>query len=94
MEPVRVDEWRRGETFFPSVRVSGDTIIDILQTPRSGENVNHFCVVVDTADVDAIVADERFTVVDGPAKRYGARGDGRSVYVRDPDGNLVEFRHY
>ena len=33
-------------------------------------------------------------VIDGPATRYGARGNGWSVYVHDPDGNTVEFRSY
>ena len=46
------------------------------------------------ADVDAVVGDPRFTVVDGPDWRFGARGDGWSVYVLDPDGNTVELRTY
>ena len=94
MAPVRVDEWRRGEAFFPSVRVNDSTIIDLVGLERSGANMDHLCLVVDAADVDAIVADERFTVIEGPDTRFGARGNGRSVYVHDPDGNTVEFRNY
>jgi catechol 2,3-dioxygenase-like lactoylglutathione lyase family enzyme len=30
----------------------------------------------------------------GPVQRRGARGDGRSVYFRDPDGSLLEFISY
>lgn len=94
MAPVRVDEWRRGEAFFPSVRVNDSTIIDLIGLERSGTNMDHLCLVVDPADVDAIVADDRFTVIEGPDTRFGARGNGRSVYVKDPDGNTVEFRDY
>jgi catechol 2,3-dioxygenase-like lactoylglutathione lyase family enzyme len=94
LTPVRVEEWRRGETFFPSVRVSESMIIDLLAIPRTGENVNHFCLVVEPMDFDALKASGRFDVVDGPDKRFGARGDGISLYVRDPDGTTVELRYY
>jgi catechol 2,3-dioxygenase-like lactoylglutathione lyase family enzyme len=30
----------------------------------------------------------------GPVERHGARGDGTSVYFRDPDGSLLEFITY
>ena len=30
----------------------------------------------------------------GPVPRFGARGDGTSVYFRDPDGSLLEFIAY
>ena len=94
MEGDRVEEWRAGKVLFPSVRVNAETIIDLMQVDRTGENMNHLCLVVDADDVDAIAADERFDIVTPPGVRYGARGDGRSVYVRDPDGNVVELRAY
>ncbi len=90
----RVDEWRAGEVFFPSVRINDDTIIDLFAVERTGQNIDHICLVVDRADVDAVSTDPRFDIVDGPGERWGARGVGWSVYVRDPDGNQVELRSY
>jgi catechol 2,3-dioxygenase-like lactoylglutathione lyase family enzyme len=90
----RVDEWRRGEVLFPSVRVNADTIIDLLPGERTGVNVDHLCLVVEPIDLVALAASDRFDVVSGPAPRFGARGTGTSVYVYDPDGNTVELRHY
>ncbi len=90
----RVDGWRAGDVPFPSVRVNERCIIDLFATDRSGENLDHVCFVVDPDDVDAIAADDRFDHITGPVPRWGARGDGRSVYVRDPDGNTVELRSY
>ena len=29
-----------------------------------------------------------------PAGNYGAKGEGTSVYFRDPDGSLMEFMSY
>jgi catechol 2,3-dioxygenase-like lactoylglutathione lyase family enzyme len=65
-----------------------------LQTARTGENADHFCLVVAPTDFDALKASGRFDVVDGPDRRFGARGDGTSLYIRDPDGNTVELRYY
>ena len=94
LEPIRVDEWRRQEVFFPSVRVNGSTIVDLVQLPRTGENANHFCLVVEPMDFEELKQSGRFDVVEGPDRRYGARGDGTSLYIRDPDQNMVELRYY
>jgi catechol 2,3-dioxygenase-like lactoylglutathione lyase family enzyme len=97
LAPVRVDEWRRGTVPFPSVRVNAGTIIDLV--PAAGvvmeRNVDHFCLVADRATVDAIAADaETFRMSGERGARFGAQGDGWSVYVYDPDNNLVEIRSY
>ncbi|MGZ4690391.1 MAG: VOC family protein [Acidimicrobiia bacterium] len=94
LEPIHVEEWRAGERFFPSVRVSADSIIDLIALPRTGENLDHLCLVVEPTDFEGLKASGVFDVVDGPATRFGARGDGTSIYIRDPDQNLVELRYY
>jgi catechol 2,3-dioxygenase-like lactoylglutathione lyase family enzyme len=96
LEVLRFDEWKAKQVFFPSVRIDESTIIDILQGTRATDarNVDHFCLVVEETDLQALKDSGEFDVVDGPATRWGARGDGQSLYVRDPDGNVVELRHY
>jgi catechol 2,3-dioxygenase-like lactoylglutathione lyase family enzyme len=95
LEPQRVDEWRRGEVLFPSLRIDAGSVIDLLASERTGENVNHVALVVDpSTDLDALAASGDFEVTGGPADLWGAQGMGRGVYVRDPDGNTVELRTY
>jgi catechol 2,3-dioxygenase-like lactoylglutathione lyase family enzyme len=100
METERLGEWRRGEVPFPSVRVNAGTIIDLfpLRGPDEGPvpagRLDHFCLVVPAADWSELLSSGRVEVVRGPSRLFGARGQGHSFYTRDPDGNLVEFRHY
>jgi catechol 2,3-dioxygenase-like lactoylglutathione lyase family enzyme len=94
LEPVRVEEWRAGKVPFPSVRVTPSTIIDLFSRPRGESNVDHICLVVDPLDWQQVIDSGRFTVLDGPVPRFGARGDAQSLYVQDPDGNTVELRWY
>lgn len=94
LKPVRVEEWRAGKAPFPSVRVSATTIIDLIQAPRDGANVDHICLVVEPLDWQEVVASGTFTVADGPGSRFGARGTAQSLYVLDPDGNTIELRWY
>jgi catechol 2,3-dioxygenase-like lactoylglutathione lyase family enzyme len=52
-----------------------------VATPGSAD----LCFLVDELDPAGL------EVVEGPVERDGARGPIRSIYVRDPDGNLVEL---
>ncbi|MFP1625419.1 VOC family protein [Streptomyces sp. 5K101] len=94
LEPVRVAEWRAGKAPFPSARISPTAIIDLVSRPRGESNVDHICLVVDPLDWQEVVDSGRFTVLEGPVDRYGARGSAQSIYVQDPDGNTVELRWY
>jgi catechol 2,3-dioxygenase-like lactoylglutathione lyase family enzyme len=93
LAPERLEEWRAGKVFFPSVRISPTSLIDIIKGKRGEKNVDHLCLVVDD-DVEELARSGRFNVVDGPDTRWGAQGDATSVYVTDPDGNVVELRRY
>ena len=92
LEPVRVDEWRRGEAFFPSVRISPEVLIDFFPAERVGENMNHFCLVIEPTDLDALA--QRFPGAARADDLFGAQGYASSVYIEDPDGNRVELRFY
>lgn len=94
LEPVRADEWRAGEAPFPSVRITPETIIDLVHGARHESNVDHICLTVEPLDWQEVIDAGTFTVLEGPVPRFGARGTATSVYVRDPDGNTVELRWY
>ncbi len=78
---------------------AGRSMIDLVPAthPRAedGANVDHICLGVETGDLAAVGAELRNSgveVLGEPAQRYGARGMGLSIYVRDPEGNVVELK--
>lgn len=91
---VRVAEWRAGSAPFPSVRVNPHTIIDLVDGETTAGRLDHLCLVIAPTDLDELARSGRFDVIDGPCPRFGARGVGMSLYVRDPDGTAVELRYY
>ena len=92
---VRVEEWRRDEAPFPSLRIDDATIIDLVpgETGVDRGHLDHICFVVSPSELDGLARDPQLEVVES-GERFGARGLGQSIYVRDPDGMLVEFRCY
>jgi catechol 2,3-dioxygenase-like lactoylglutathione lyase family enzyme len=92
LEPDRVDEWRRGEAPFPSVRINATTLIDLFATAPNGTNVDHVCLVIEPTELDALA--ERFPGSNRADHVYGAQGWASSVYVTDPDGTTLELRCY
>jgi glyoxylase I family protein len=59
-----------------------------------GRNLDHFCLRVDPFDEPAIRRHlEAAGIAAGEAvPRYGAEGEGPSIYVTDPEGNVVELK--
>jgi glyoxylase I family protein len=59
-----------------------------------GRNVDHVCFRVEPFDAEAIAAHlARLGVEAGEvSSRYGAEGEGPSIYLTDPEGNTVELK--
>ena len=103
LKTERVDEWRKGEIGFPSVRLNADTLIDFFLSEKKVDNANqeinqdHFCLVVERTDMEHLktrLEELDVRIHNGPGKRWGAHGDATSLYIYDPDQNVVELRHY
>ena len=77
---------------------AGHSMIDLVpaeEDPASGKNVDHVCLGIDTADLAAVARHLKahsVEVMGEPAQRYGAHGMGLSIYVRDPEGNVIELK--
>ena len=61
---------------------------------REGRNVDHVCFRVEPFDEAAIRAHLGASgVACGPVEsRYGAEGEGPSIYLQDPEGNTLELK--
>lgn len=60
-----------------------------------GRNLDHLCLRIEPFDEAAIVAHlaEHGIAPHAPASRkFGAEGDGLSLYFDDPDGNTIELK--
>ena len=61
---------------------------------KEGRNVDHVCFRVDPFDEPSLRAHLAALDIDaGPTEsRYGAEGEGPSIYLSDPEGNVVELK--
>ena len=59
-----------------------------------GRNMDHFCLTIEPFDEAAVRAHLASHGIDAGElkKRYGAKGEGPSFYIADPDGNTVEIK--
>ena len=90
LTPVRADEFREGKAPFPSVRVSSDSIIDLMAkvaaplidhmvgvSGTAGNLVNHVCIAMSRDELEALrkrLADSGVTVSKVMTNSFGARG--------------------
>lgn len=61
-------------------------------TPGSAD----LCFITSTPinDVVSEILQAGIYIVEGPVERTGATGEIMSIYIRDPDGNLIEISQY
>ncbi len=78
---------------------AGASMIDLVPAaePRieSGTNVDHFCLGIETNDLHSAMNylhANSVEILGEPATRYGARVMGNSIYIRDPEGNVIELK--
>jgi catechol 2,3-dioxygenase-like lactoylglutathione lyase family enzyme len=91
----RLEQFRQGAVPFPSVEICPGQIIDLDgRNDATGTNLSHFALEVAEIDLVALAGSGLFETIEGPYRRWGARGPADLVYVTDPDGNVIELRHY
>jgi len=79
---------------------AGRSMIDLMpaapeERSLTARNVDHVCLGIEADDMAAIaqqLKDSGVEILGAPALRYGARGMGMSIYLHDPEGNLIELK--
>ena len=97
--------WRRPDLGLVHLR-AGNAMVDLVPVDgrlgslggsapgREGRNMDHFCVRVYPFDVDQIIGhlESHHARLGEIRPRFGAQGEGVSIYVYDPEDNLVELK--
>lgn len=85
---------------------AGESIIDLVVVDselgqlggqalrQDGRNLDHFCLQIAAFNEQELVDYLRQHDIEVTefAERYGAQGFGRSAYIEDPEGNVVELK--
>lgn len=96
----RVDELglvhlRTGSSMIDLISVDGKLGMMGGAPPQNeGHNMDHFCLRVEDFSVEVVLAHlESHGVTPSEVyNNYGAEGYGASIYIKDPEGNTIEFK--
>jgi catechol 2,3-dioxygenase-like lactoylglutathione lyase family enzyme len=101
LEPFGLEEYERGEHPLVSLRVTPEFILHLRPDPTfdtvSTGGYDHLALVVEGTNLDALAEHltEAGVQIEGRSESVvGARGSGEALYVRDPDGYLIELKFY
>ncbi|NTS76133.1 VOC family protein [Catenovulum sp. SM1970] len=85
---------------------AGAALIDIVEVDsqlgrlggntlnKQGHNLDHFCLQLQVPSMASLIRylNQHNIQFQRPANRYGATGFSLSVYIKDPDGNVIELK--
>ena len=93
-EAIGLYQLRIGTALIDLVPVSGELGSAGGAAPGSeGRNVDHICFRVLPWNGEAILAElQGHGITAEIVSRYGAEGDGPSIYLSDPEGNALELK--
>jgi catechol-2,3-dioxygenase len=93
IEQIGLIQLRAGRSMLDLVPSEG--VLDEKSKAEKSTNVDHVCLGIEAADMSAVAQHLKqcsVEVMGEPATRYGARGMGLSIYIRDPEGNIIELK--
>ena len=97
-EVLGLPEERRLEALGLIQLRAGRSLVDLVPGAPAGfegANVDHVCLRLATADLAPVVTHleaNGVELIGEPMERYGATGFGPSIYLRDPEGNVIELK--
>ncbi|MGL5514341.1 MAG: VOC family protein [Sporomusa sp.] len=97
MEVIRFGTGRIALSFGSqkiNLHVAGKEFEPKAKTPLPGSADLCFIVNISLDEVIKHVNEHKIDIIEGPVTRTGALGPIQSIYIRDPDGNLIEISTY
>ena len=94
-EPMGLYHLRAGTSMIDLVDMNGKLGPDGGAAPGlEGHNMDHFALRLKSFDAAALQAwfQQQSVDIGDEVQRFGAKGDGPSVYLSDPEGNRLELK--